>query len=238
MQRDPNNTVTKIPILIPCSTEVKQGEVISSGFTVPVREFTEKDKNHTNPLGSTELKHFAASAQLLKAISQKDHVAERKALQRLSELRISRPNISADYPSRFGEMLVPYYGLEASRVKEAIEIFEGRRRPPHIARHPARVLSLEVTEKLLQVQLVLWWTGKRIAPALYCADSKSAPYVYILTHRWGICPHCGDWFEQTRPDQNYCRPAHREAHRVARYRQRQSSRKKSKGGKRGTRKTR
>lgn len=228
MQRDSTKTVTHIPILVPCTAEEKQGEVISSlGFT-PVRVFTEKDKERTNPAGSQEFEHFAASVQLLTAISKKDHVAERNAIRRLSELRTSRPKPAGEYSPKFGELLAHHYGLEAGSGKEAIEIFEGRRHPPSIARHPGKILSLEVTEKFLQVRLVLWWTGKRITPALYCNDSKAAPHVYMLTRRWAICPHCGRWFEQDRPNQVYCVPAHREAHRMARYRQRQLSRKKGK----------
>jgi len=65
---------------------------------------------------------------------------------------------------------------------------------------------------------VLWWTNKTFRPALWCPTMKIAFYARALLGGIRICPHCDGLFFQDRPDQNYCSVAHREAHRVARWR--------------------
>jgi hypothetical protein len=73
------------------------------------------------------------------------------------------------------------------------------------------------------VQLILWRSGKRLTPAVYCLDLETAAYATALFgSRWKVCPHlsCGKWFTPTRAKQDFCCPAHREAHRVARWRKR------------------
>ena len=240
MQRRSYNTVTQIPILIPCSLDKKQGEVISSGFTVPVREVTEEDKNKNFGLvQGKEVQHFTAIVYLLTAMAKKDRIAARTALQRLSELRASRTKALGEYPAQFGRLLAGYYGLQPAQEREAIEIFEGRRLLPSVSDNPEKVLWDEIAGKLLQVQLVPWWKKGEIIPALYCNDPKAVPYVYFLVHKkWGLCSHCGEWFRKDRPDQEYCTIAHREAHRVARWRARKEAKSKKKGDKRGTQKAR
>ena len=87
-------------------------------------------------------------------------------------------------------------------------------------------------------QLVLWWTGVRFTPAIWCYDMKTAFYVRALLGKGlRICPHCSEPFPQKRPDQNYCSVAHREAHRVARWRLQQKQKATGKKVKNVTRKT-
>jgi len=245
MQRSRKNTVTEIPILIPCSPDEQEGDLILSGaLSGPVRELSDKTRRKfLNAMHGQQLKHFAAVAQLMRAVEDRDHVAATDALKRLSEVRAKGLGQVGDYPPHFGQLLAPYYGLKPQRAQEAIEIFEGRRMPPSTATRPEKVLSLEVAEKLTQVHLGLWLKGKRFTPALYCSDPKAAPYVYILANkRWNVCPHCGKWFLKDRPDQDYCTVAHRETHRVARWRKRQqqlgNQKKSTRGGQHVTRKTR
>ena len=64
-------------------------------------------------------------------------------------------------------------------------------------------------------------------PAIYCTDLDSAFYVHTFliaptgSIGYRMCPHCGEQFLQERSNQDYCIPAHREAHRVARWRDKQ-----------------
>ena len=142
---------------------------------------------------------------------------------------------------QFGRLLAPSFEVKTEQWKEALEILSGYRWPPRIAKDAAKVLSLEISRTLaLRVDVVLWWTGERFAPAFFCKDATVAPYLYILTHKGiGVCPHCGEWFQRERRDQVYCSIAHREAHRVARWRARKSSLKtRKKGDEHVTRKTR
>lgn len=239
MQRGLYKAVTHLPVLISCTVEKKQGDVVSSGFTVAVREVTEEDKNKNFGLAQgKEVQHFTAIVHLLTAMAKKDRVAARTALQRLSDLRAVRAKALGEYPAQFGRLLAGYYGLQPAQEREAIEIFEGRCLLPTVRGNPEKVLWDEINEKLLQVQLVPWWKKGEIIPALYCSDPKVVPYVYLLVHKkWGLCSHCGEWFRKDRPDQEYCTIAHREAHRVARWRAMKKTQKK-KGDKRGTRKAR
>jgi hypothetical protein len=61
-------------------------------------------------------------------------------------------------------------------------------------------------------------------PAIYCPDMKVALYIHnffiapLAGPGFRICPYDGEQFFQKQPNQDYCCPAHREAHRVARHR--------------------
>jgi hypothetical protein len=73
------------------------------------------------------------------------------------------------------------------------------------------------------VQLILWRSCKRLTPAVYCPDLETAAYATALFgSRWKVCPYsrCLKWFVPKKVGQDYCCPAHREAHRVARWRKR------------------
>jgi hypothetical protein len=252
MKRDRNNTVTAIPVLIQCSPDEQEGEATFSEFAVPVRAVTEKDfdtktgrhKKFLNAMQDHERQHFAGVVGLLKGIQERDPIRITKARRQLSEAHATEARRAQTLrwkgDAQFGHILAPFLGLEVGQGKEASEILSGQRLPPRIAKDDAKVLSLEISRTIaLQVNLVLWWTGTQFTPALFCSDPKLALYVYILTHKGlGVCPHCGDFFPQQRPDQNYCSIPHREAHRVARWRAKKLSESTKKGGQRGPRKAR
>ena len=131
-------------------------------------------------------------------------------------------------------------GLQRGEESIAMELFA---LGPGQAADIGWLFSSVLSGELDSVRLVLWWSGKQFRPALYCSDLKSALYTLILLRLvagrgWGVCPQCGDFFVQKRRDQTYCTVAHREAHRVARWRATQMASLKRKGGKNGTRKTR
>jgi hypothetical protein len=69
-------------------------------------------------------------------------------------------------------------------------------------------------------RLVIWFSEKegRFLPALYCPDWKTAAFVMTFLGRIRVCPKCSTIFIPSADNVDYCTPAHREAHRVARSR--------------------
>jgi hypothetical protein len=128
--------------------------------------------------------------------------------------------------------------------QDALKVLMGRQPSPRAENDAHWLISEELSEIIsASSHLVLWWNGKRFTPAIWCDNVKTAFYVRALLDVVGgkglrICPHCSEIFFQKRPDQNYCSVAHREAHRVARWRAMKLSKSKRKGEKRGTRQTR
>jgi hypothetical protein len=68
----------------------------------------------------------------------------------------------------------------------------------------------------------------KFVPSVFCPDTETALYVEFLfaIRGPGICPKCEKVFFKQRPDQAYCSIEHREAHRVARWRERDKRRRK------------
>ena len=73
-------------------------------------------------------------------------------------------------------------------------------------------------------RLVIWFSEqeRRLLPALYCPDWKTAIFVMSFTGRLRVCPRCSNIFIPSADNVDYCSPAHREAHRVARWRDRKA----------------
>lgn len=64
--------------------------------------------------------------------------------------------------------------------------------------------------------------GAKFVPAIFCLSMRSAFYAYLFfgSRSAAICPECQATFKRKRPDQTFCSPAHRDAHRVRRWRKR------------------
>jgi hypothetical protein len=93
----------------------------------------------------------------------------------------------------------------------------------YLTEEDVRLLAMETTDALVGVQLVLWLSGARLIPALYCQSLETAAYAFALFgRRWTVCPYsaCGKWFIPKNPTQLCCCPEHTVAHRVARWRER------------------
>ena len=137
--------------------------------------------------------------------------AERAGLELARTLLANQDSLGLDLGTKSSERVaavLPGYALGGSRADPRILI--------------SRVIlgHLDVSAKL-----ALWWSKDGFHPAVYCQNKESAMYVKALLslrERRGlaVCPHpgCGVAFQQKRPDQQYCSIAHREAHRVARWR--------------------
>lgn len=254
MQRGRINTVTDFPVLIPSSPGEQEGVatfLTELGPLQPVRTLRNADLSNAHRVMSVqEANHFAAMDMLRRALGPKpDPLAMERAGELLREayhLRRKerdtvRPNAASWENSDFARALQALGGLPSG--KDALEIYEGLRPGPRASADPRWLLSHEVSQALREAQLVLWWNKRRFLPAIYCPNLRTAFYARALldivgTKSFRVCAYCGDLFRQKRTDQNYCSIAHREAHRVARWRAGQKLKAQVKGGKRGTGKTR
>jgi hypothetical protein len=250
MQRSRNNAVTEVPVLIPCQTKEREGLATFLGESgekfQPVRAFTEGDlvpKSHKHPLRTMldiDKMLFTQVLALLRGLEKKDHLAVARARERLIEVIARKENVEVDpWVLEIVNSSNPDRKPDENK-KIALELAT---LGPRSSADLKWLLSTQVSEELSSVRLVLWWSGKQFRPALYCPDPKSALYTFVLMKTaagrgWGVCPFCGIFFVQTRSDQNYCTVAHREAHRVARWRDSKKSQSKKKGEKNVTKKTR
>ncbi len=198
MQRGEYNSVTEIPVLVPCQPGQAEGRATwgqGVGGLQPVRVLSPKDldpKTWRN-LGAKEREQLLASIALRQALEANDRLAIEKACQRVEG--------------------------SSDPLIQAIVQAASRRFPSY----PRNELSCATSEGVSKAQLKLWWTGKRFLPALFCPDMMTALYVRALIGIIGgkallVCPHCGKPFVQVRSDQDYCSVRCREAHRVARWR--------------------
>ena len=247
MIRDRNNAVTKskdaFDILIPATHGDAVGEAtFEDEFGSPklVRHFTRDDREQMiRKMRGAEGKHFDALLALKAALESRDPLQLQDAKVRLDQVYRMReeenpPHASknAELDRQFGEVLAQWSGLAPD---EAIRHFEGLRPGRSAKSDPYRLLSHEVSKRvgLLETELVLWWDGKEFRPGIYCRDREVALYVHTFfmgRTRYRICPKCGERFEPLQRNQDYCTPAHREAHRVARFRDRKRASKTGKGG--------
>lgn len=244
MQRDRDITVTsrtKLAVLIPSSAERQEGVATflqELGAPQPVRTFHNEDlKDAHKHLSNWQAIHFRAVIALVQALrNPSDSIALEKAISSLNkayELRRTEPRGFPDAPENAG-MAVSLAAMTGLPPQEALEHFQQLRPGPRASKSPAWLLSYELSTALQFARLVLWWTGQDFRPALWCEDMKTAFYARALLDAVGgkgirICPHCSQLFIQERPDQSYCSVAHREAHRVARWRAQQKKEATKKG---------
>jgi hypothetical protein len=225
MIRRKYDTVTHMPVLIPCGVEEGEGEATFLGANPlgesrPVRVFTDADLNPgllTKTMGFGELKVVTALLELSQALQKKDQLAINNARADLLRATAHQENFTPD-PQLMRDLISD--GIKASEVEDwALELSFAR-----LGEEDEKyMLSSRLSDALAPVRIVLWWTGKRFSPALYCPEPKTALYTYVLTGvstkgGLGLCPFCGNLFRKDRLDQSYCCAAHREAHRVARWR--------------------
>ncbi len=244
MQRVRINAVSEdIPILIPCGPEDQDGLATflpELATPEPVRvvsnaEFRSEGglKKALSTMDEGEREQFRAVGAFLRALQTEDKlaiararklVAQAYALKREGDRKLGFIPAKED-DLEFGRTLIRVFGLQLGQEKEAIERWSGYRHGPRAKADYRWLLSQLFWEALEFVRLVLWWSGRQLRPAVYCPDLKAALYVFLLMkiaagEGWGACPYCGKFFVQQRSDQNYCTIAHREAHRVARWRKR------------------
>lgn len=253
MNRDRYETVTRkesFAILIPASPEEAMGEATFQpesmpGFGSPVyvRPFTLKDmKDAAGKLKGVDRKQFDALLALRGALETGDKLALADARERMERVYQLWEIGAAKYPeSAENEEMRRFWA----------EFIESLRPGPKAKQNPSRLLSLEVSQTLgvATARIVLWWADRTgtFIPAIFCLDAETALYIhtFFIAPTGGpgvrICPHCHYQFFQDKPNQDYCCPAHREAHRVARFRdnkKRKAAERGKDGRKHGTEKAR
>ncbi|HWZ45955.1 MAG TPA: hypothetical protein VNW97_20955 [Candidatus Saccharimonadales bacterium] len=256
MKRVRNKAVTQISILVPCGRNEQHGVatfLFEGRAPKPVRvvtdaDFREGSKGHHKTLGTMqdyEIEQFMAVLMLLRALTSKDKLAIAYARERVTKAhklkreadKKSGLALAQEDDLDFGRVLIPMFGLAAGQEKEALARWNGYQTGPGAQADHRWLLSQLMSQALESARLVLWWSGSRFQPAIYCGELKAALYTFLLMklamgQGWGVCPKCGAFFVQKRSDQNYCSMAHREAHRVARWRaSKKTDRKKKRGGK-------
>lgn len=130
------------------------------------------------------------------------------------------------------------------KTPEAVFRFVNGLRPgPEAEKNPAILLSYEISRAVSSVdwlwasgsrkapdeyaRVVLWLFDGKFIPAIFCQNIRVALYIHAFflapagEASFRICPKCGKQFFQKRANQDYCCPPHREAHRVARLRDKQ-----------------
>jgi hypothetical protein len=262
MQRDRNKTVTQLVVLVPCQPEEQDGVatfLTELASPQPVRVVVDADfsagtrqmKQAISAMFDYEGERFKAVLGLVSALQTRDGLAIANArnsvMKALTMIREGDKKLGV-MPAReddleFGRILISVFGLAPGQEKQAIARWNGYCLGPKAEKDHKWLLSQLVSNALDSARLVLWWSGKRFQPAIYCPNPKTAIYTFLLMkiaagQGWGVCPYCGQFFIQKRSDQSYCTIAHREAHRVSRWRAGQSTKLRKKGAKHGTHKTR
>jgi hypothetical protein len=211
-------------------------EIQLANHATLVRPFENSDfKRAMQQLPEAEKAHFLAVFALVDAIEKKDSLALRGAIDRMKEALVLRRKVAKNLAVEQSDeekiqslyhTLSVLFGLGTGHKEEAKEIWDGVKLSPREETNAQWLLSRQISQELLGVQLVLWWTGQDFTPALYCPYPPAALYVQALlaitrkAKAFAGCPYCGNLFMQERTDQHYCCVAHREAHRVARWRAR------------------
>jgi hypothetical protein len=258
--RDQYKTVTSkesFAILIPASEWEAEGEAtfqMELGGPQHVRAATLKEMRKTaKELKGAIAAHFDALLAMRGALESRDELALSSAKDRLERAyglweaeRPLRPLPEEEESRRqLGEALASVVGMSAT---ESLKHFEGLGPGPQAKADIHRLLSYEVSSWLGRLQtppnIVLWWMNGSFRPAIYCGDTKTALYVHTFFIApvgglgFRICPYDGKQFFQGRPNQEYCCPAHREAHRVARFRDNRRRNHGERGKRHGAQKTR
>jgi len=231
--RDQNEAVTDgrgFAILIESltPTEAVGFATFMEGYTAPfpVRLFEIRDlKNAARALGRLDGERFSALLAMRGAIEARDGLALEKAVERLKQVRESDQEYQGMAHAKkeqrrvFERMSRPILERFPDKFPELQLLPESAQSPPH------QMLASEVSRNIcLRAQIVLWAVDYAFRPAIYCDDMRTALYVhtFFIAPTGGLgfrsCPHDGQQFFQKRANQEYCCPAHREAHRVARWR--------------------
>jgi hypothetical protein len=198
-----------------------------------VRTFGDADlKNAKKHLPGLSLQRWVAVMKLKQALEfPGDSIALKNAVRALDEVDLllrsgSESPLRASIAPEVPASLVGDFARGKYSPQLMIELMEhhlGLRPGPRAKKDPGWLLSYVLSMELREARLVLWWRDQSFRPALWCPDMKTAWYARALLKvvggkGFGVCPHCGAWFVQERPDQIYCKVSHREAHRVARWR--------------------
>lgn len=207
VQRVTLQPVTEVPLIVPCKDgEPHDGHANFNHNEIAMKIRIVKDdelKDLKKALSPSEANFLADCLALKHAYNAKDPVALERPYNRLW------PHLVSGIP-----------GLDDSAAV-LTKIFSST--PNWV---PVCLPQL-VSNKLCDVRLVLWWFGfdkeemferGKFTPAFFCPDLKTALFFKGLLGQIRICPRCEKVFVPRKGNIDYCSPAHRDAHRVARWR--------------------
>jgi hypothetical protein len=253
MSRNHYETVTNkesfallVHALSPQQADGKATFMQGGGSTINVRAVTlDELKNAARNMNKVDGEQFFALLALRGAMEALDNLALAKAKERLERAQ----QLDKKYQDLAKRLEKSNRRLD-KLVAPFLEVVPELRRDADIERSPSWLLSSEVSRMVgFKSQIVLWEVRGAFRPAIYCSDLNTALYIHTFfiapTGGLGfrICPYDGEQFFQEVPNQEYCCPAHREAHRVARWRNEQKKKRLAgetgkTGRKNGTHKTR
>jgi hypothetical protein len=226
--RDRNKTVTQqsFALLIPASHSESMGEAtfeVKSGPPKFIRAIDIKElKKVAGQMRGAQAEHFFSLLSLRGALEARDELQLRNAKERLAKAvstleseRQHRRESDAEREQRHREW-----------VKHPLAFFFLLEQDFSVNEDAFRLFSHEVSRSdwPRDARIVLWWNAGSFRPAIYCENAVAALYIhtFFISPVGGpgfrSCPYDGEQFFQGRPNQEYCCPAHREAHRVARWR--------------------
>jgi hypothetical protein len=228
MSRDRNETVTSkesfaiiVQALSPQQADGKATFMQGRSSTINVRAVTLYElRNALRNMKKADGELFLALLALRGALEARDDLALAEAKERLERAQQLDKNYQASAKQlektarRLDKLVAPFLGV----IPEL-------RRSLDIERSSSWLLSSEVSRIVgLNSQIALWEAHGAFRPAIFCSDLNTALYIHTFfiapTGGLGfrICPYDGEQFFQDVPNQDYCCPAHREAHRVRRWR--------------------
>lgn len=242
------STNAGIPILIRCDPKDREGEaflpVLLGGAnswlhdsSVPVRRFSDSDfKDATNQMRGNQ-RHLIALLHLQTAIAMKQEDGVAKARQEFCAGVVDSFREHYQRKDVWDEEDEAQLQALVKRVEQMKESSRNRyKKQPtdpfercewvlqrYRTEAASTIYAREMVNVLHGADLILWRMGTRFTPAFFCGTHHTAVYAMVLFgKRWRICPYaaCGKWFVPRLPTQDYCCPQHREAHRVARWRER------------------
>ena len=240
VQTSSSHSVTTIPIIIPCEKgktpdgranfadtfvdeENPSGRNTRRVIFWSVRIVKDDDlKNLRRSLSASEALFLADCLVLKKAYNSKDRLALQRPYERLFPFLVGKEHWDKN---KFDE--IP----EKRRLAEIFALTmvdQGRQ-------GIVNCLPKLVSKALDDVRLVLWWFqkgGEVLTPAIFCPDLKTAIFVKGLLEEIRCCPRCEKLFIPKNSKVEYCSPAHRDAHRMARWRQQKETKRATKKKKR------
>jgi hypothetical protein len=201
---------SQLPVLVPCGANERDG-IAPTGMNKScyVRVVSSSE---LNPKG---LRYKRAA--VCGALSEK----EWKRLRGIKMLKNAHERGDPRAARQAYEMLAEYlYPPPTSREQEAANWLALNYTDPE------KPLAALLTKDLLYVRIIYWNVGKGntvvVTPGIFCPDYKTAINVkMILEQDVRVCPWCHNMFVAKRPKQHCCSIECREAHRVARWREKQ-----------------
>jgi hypothetical protein len=209
MRRNKYQTVTSLPILVPDGSgeinEIVNFYPRDEEGSIPIHIVRDRDIRDRlrKIIDPSEIDLFLGIIELKQAHDAKDEQALERAYHRV-------------YP----------WLQNVCRTRNANEAAAERKlHAAAFARAPEQIqwdFSQLVTSALGDARLVMWfsWKEQRFLPAVYCPTWRTAAFVKTFLGRVRSCPQCGKLFVPANNNVFYCKAAHRDAYRVARWRSR------------------